>query len=420
MKNLLIVKLSSLGDVIHTLPAAQALRQAYPEAHLAWAVDRAHAAVLHDQPWLNEVIEHDRRSLRTYSQFIRRLRRTNWDAAIDFQGLFRSSVTTWLSGAPRRVGYSPGREWSHWFYNDRAASATLEQHAVDRYYQLASHLGGWLDGMPLVRPYLTGDPPRPWHNGPRLFPLPVGDADRLAAAQWLAGYGCLSERQRLVVLHAHARRSANLWPASQFAQLARLLHSRGNVQVVVTGGPQAKSICDEVAARSGVDVWRADGQLSLMASVELIRRAAVMVTCDSGPMHLAASVGTPIVALFGATNPLRTGPYCTNAIAIDRCLPCGHCKGKTCPRKLDPPQCMVEIGVEEVFAAVQRQLSLHCKPLHDSPFSEHPQQNSLPFQEFHTNTPPFQGGAGGGSLSSPHFPSPEKSAAARVIERPFA
>lgn len=356
MKNLLIIKLSSLGDVIHTLPAAQALRATFPDAHLAWGVERMHAAVLRGQPWLNEVIEHDRRNLRSYYDFIKRLRRTKWDAVIDFQGLLRSGATAWLSGAKRRIGHALCREQAHWFYNDRVPGSAHDQHAVDRYYHLATHLGARLDNMPLERPYLSGNAPKPWHDGPRLFPLSISDDDRNEAGRWLDQQGFDRQRDKLIIMHSHARRSANLWPTSKYAQLARLLRTRDDLRVVLTGGPAAQQLCDEIAAGAGGHVWRADGQMSLMASTELIRQAAVMVTCDTGPMHLAAAVGTPLVALFGPTNPVRTGPYCTNAIAIDRRLLCGHCKGKTCPRKLDPPQCMAEIEVSEVFAAIERQL----------------------------------------------------------------
>ncbi|MCE9544755.1 MAG: lipopolysaccharide heptosyltransferase I, partial [Planctomycetia bacterium] len=94
MRSLLIVKLSSLGDVIHTLPAAQALRRAFPSVHLGWAIDRAHAGILARQTWLDEVIEHDRRNVRTFADFIRRLRQRQWDVAVDFQGLLRSGLVT--------------------------------------------------------------------------------------------------------------------------------------------------------------------------------------------------------------------------------------------------------------------------------------------------------------------------------------
>ena len=378
MKNLLIIKLSSLGDVIHTLPAAQALRRAYPHAHLAWGVERIHAAVLRGQPWLDEVIEHDRRSLRTYFDFIQRLRRTKWDAVIDFQGLVRSGATAWLSGAKRRIGHAHCKEPAHWFYNEKVPLGTLDQHAVDRSYHLATHLGARLDGMPLDRPYLSAQPPVPWHDGPRLFPLCIGDDDRQAAEQWLAQQGHDRQRHKLIIMHSHARRSANLWPTRKYAQLARLLRTRDDLRVILTGGPAAQHLCDEIAAGAGGLVWRADGRMSLMASTELIRQAAVMVTCDSGPMHLAAAVGTPLVALFGPTNPVRTGPYCTNAIAIDKRLPCGHCKGKICPRKLDPPQCMAEIEVAEVYAAIERQLAISQSPLVQSSSGVSAETASIP------------------------------------------
>ncbi|MCE9544416.1 MAG: glycosyltransferase family 9 protein, partial [Planctomycetia bacterium] len=310
------------------------------------------------QTWLDEVIEHDRRNVRTFADFIRRLRQRQWDVAVDFQGLLRSGLVTRLSGARRRIGFAPSKEHAHWFYNERVRLTTWNQHAVDRYYELAQHLGASLPGMPLARPYMTGGPPNPESIGPQLFPVHPTDEDRRQVQDWLSAQGFEANRQRLVAIHPHARRTANLWPTERFSELARQLAARDDLRVVLIGGPAASGMCDQIARGSGDRIWRADGRFSMLGSAELLSHTAVMVTGDTGPMHLAAAVGTPMVTLFGPTDPMRTGPYCTNAVVIDKRIPCGHCKGKHCPRHLDPPECLEIITVSEVAAAVERQLAL--------------------------------------------------------------
>ena len=127
--------------------------------------------MLANQPWLDELIVWNRGTWRALWDFIGQLRKTDWNLAIDFQGLFRSGLMTWLSGANQRVGYSPTREKSHWFYNQRVPLPTMERHAVDRYADLAFHVGAEAENVPLDRPYVECRPPHPSNVGRELFPL---------------------------------------------------------------------------------------------------------------------------------------------------------------------------------------------------------------------------------------------------------
>jgi heptosyltransferase-1 len=370
---ILIVKLSSLGDVIHTLPAAQALRRKFPQAHLAWAVERAHAGVLRDQECFDELIEWSRGTWRNYLAFLRRLRATKWDLAIDFQGLCRSGFVTWASGARRRIGYDATRERAHWFYNERIAPPTEPLHAVEKSLQLIEPLGVRLDGVPLTRSYLA--PPvigagyapgtiertdsahapvfRGAHDteGRPLFPLSIRSAERTAVDAWLAAHRFDARSHKLVVLNPHCRKAANIWPAERYTQLAARLLERPFVRVVISGGPVAKELCDEITAPLGDKVWRADGAFTLLGSAELIRRADLFITGDTGPMHIAAAVGTPIIALFGPADPLKTGPYMTDAVVLTKRLPCAPCFAKQCPLGHRPAKCMTDISVDDVTTA---------------------------------------------------------------------
>ena len=355
--SILIVKLSSMGDVIHTLPAAQALRAAHPKARLGWAVERAHAELLTRQSWLDEVVVWDRGTWPAALDFARRLRQGRWEVAIDFQGLLRSGLIAWLSGARRRVGYAPSAEQAHWFYNERVALETMERHAVERSAQLAEHLGAHCIDVPLARPYLQGAIVPLVPADGQLFPLPSNESEQVEVDRWLARRGFDPTQDRLVVLNPHCRKDANRWPAAQYAKLAGRLLEVPGTRVVLSGGKVASQLCDEIASPHGGAVWRSDGQFGLLGSAELFRRAAVVVTGDTGPMHIAVATGTPVVALFGPANALRTGPYATDAIVLNRHLDCAPCFARKCPLKYNPPRCMELITVNEVFDAVLSRLA---------------------------------------------------------------
>jgi lipopolysaccharide heptosyltransferase II len=366
MQNLLIVKLSSLGDVIHSLPAVQALRRRFPEARITWAVERAHAGVLRGTDLVDELIEWNRGTYAEFFAFIRKLRAQKWDLAIDMQGWQRSGFVTWLSGAKRRMGFSPAGEWSHMYYNEKVPAPRItELHAVERWLKLVEPLGAKFEGLPLRRGYMSqgDDLVQLDHPGRarapaahEMFPLPIAAADHAAVDRWLADHYVVAGRDSLVVLNPHCRKEANMWPAECYAALAEKLIAAGR-KVVLTGGPVAKPLCDEISARTEGRVLRSDGQLSLLGSAELIRRSDLFVTGDTGPMHIAAAVGTPIIALFGPALPLKTGPYAADAIVINKHLPCAPCFARKCPLGHDVPKCMTDITVDEVFRIATQRLT---------------------------------------------------------------
>ena len=363
MQRILIVKLSSMGDVLHVLPAAQALRQRFPQAHLAWVVESRHAEILRNQPWLDEVIEWQRgQGLGEFVSLIRRLRQHKFDLAVDFQGLFRSGLIARLSGAPRRMGYLLGREKAHWFYTDRVPLASWDRHAVDRYHDLVAGLGAALPEMPLDRPYLDGRAPITNTTGRQLFPLQPSDADRQEVDAWLERHQIDTSRDDLVLLNPDCRREANRWPAENFAQLATQLAARPQTKVALLAGPNAKELCDSIQEQTAPEVLRADGAFGLLGAAELIARADILVTGDTGPMHLAAAVETPPIALIGATHELRTGPYSADATILKSGKDCSPCYAKRCPLGHNPPACQLEITVDQVYAAVESRLATQQTP----------------------------------------------------------
>jgi heptosyltransferase-1 len=338
---ILIVKLSSLGDVIHTLPAGQLLRGAFPDATIGWAVERAHAGILERQAWLDEPIVWERGTRRGLFNFLRRIRAGRWDVAIDFQSLLRSALVSRASGAQRVFGYSPAKECAHWLYHRRLPLATMERHAVDRSLELARR----------VIEQLGAQAPS-YHSLSRPFPLTPSANDQSQVDEWLRRHR-FRAGERLALLNPHCRKDANRWPAERFTELAKQLLDAG-WRVALVGGGVAREVCDAIAAPLGERLWRADGAFGLLATAELIRRADAFVTGDTGPMHIAAGMGTPIVALFGPANPVRTGPYSELAQVIQRPLACSPCYARNaCPLGHAVPPCMAEISVDEVFTAVQ-------------------------------------------------------------------
>jgi ADP-heptose:LPS heptosyltransferase len=172
----------------------------------------------------------------------------------------------------------------------------------------------------------------------------------------LARHGFDPLRHRLVLLNPHCRKDANRWAIERYIALAKRLLELDGVRVAVTGGAVSASLADQISQALGDRIWRADGKFSLLGSAELFSKSGVLVTGDTGPMHIAVAVGTPVVALFGPANSLRTGPYATDVIVLDKRLRCAPCYARSCPLRYDPPLCMDSISVDEVYQAVLQPL----------------------------------------------------------------
>jgi heptosyltransferase I len=354
--HILIVQPGPLAEVLHALPAVEALRSALPEARLVWAVDEAQAAIPRAHEAIDEVVACPRGHWLRSLQFARHLRRTAWDVAIDFQGSWRAGLITGLSRARRRIGYTPSLELAHLFYNERVPLETFDRHAVERCLALAAHLGA-ASPPPVNRPYLRDAAPASPAAAPRRSAICPSDDDRAAVDTWCARRGFDGHRQQLVVLNPHSHRAAHRWPAEKFTLLARRLLRMPGVRVALVGGAGSRAVCDEVAAPLGDALWRADGRFDPVALSVLLSRASLVVSGDSGPLHLAVAVGAPVVGLFGASHPLRTGPYASEAVVLERHLHCSPCFARRCPLKYDPPLCLDEISVDRVYAAALARLS---------------------------------------------------------------
>jgi lipopolysaccharide heptosyltransferase I len=300
-----LVKLSSLGDVVHALPVAATLKAARPDARLTWIAERREAAVLRGHPALDEVVVADTRgwrrarrpraalaALQEARQTVARLRAARFDVALDLQGLFKSAALAAASGAPLRVGFARGwgREpLSALLTNRHVTPPPAARHVVEQYLALLEPLG-------------IGER--------RLeFRLPAEPAAESRIDEWLAGAG-LKPQRRLVVLNPGAGRPDKRWPVTHFATLAARLVHDADAHVVVVWGPGEEAAARVIVEGAGV------GSRPLLAPptdldalIALLRRASVVVAADTGPLHLAAALGTPCVGLYGPTSAARNGPY---------------------------------------------------------------------------------------------------------------
>jgi lipopolysaccharide heptosyltransferase I len=297
-----LVKLSSLGDVVHALPVAAALKAARPRARLAWIVERREAALLRDHPALDEVIVADTRgwrrartpaAARAVLADVRALRRrlAGWrfDVALDLQGLMKSGIITAACGAPQRIGFVAGwgREPLHaLFVNRRVQPLPGARHVVEQY-------------LALLEPLAVADRRAE-------FRLPVAPVVAARMDEWLAAAG-LKPQRRLVVLNPGAGRADKRWPVEHFAVLAGRLAREADAQVLVVWGPGEDGAARAIVDGSGVGTLAPPTDLD--ALLALLRRASVVVAADTGPLHLAAALGTPCVGLYGPTSAERNGPY---------------------------------------------------------------------------------------------------------------
>lgn len=350
--NILIVKTSAIGDVIHTLPALWSLRAHYPDAYIAWLVEEAAADLLTGHPALNRVLVAGRktwladlraghllRALREFVQFVGLLRDTRYDLVIDFQGLLKSALWVFLAKGVRKVGFGRGMEHAEHSYlvlNEPVPAVDMEQHAIDRSLLLLKGIGIPAAGI--------------------RYELPLSAEHESEAASLLHASG-VGEQDRLVAINPMARWPTKLWEPASFATLADRLEREG-VRVVFTGGLQDRSSIDAIGRLMTSRNRRLDGKTDLKTLAAIYRRAQVLVTTDSGPMHLAAAVGTSVVALFGPTAPWRTGPYGKNHIVLRAGITCSPCFKKQClTTEYEERACMKRLSVDQVAGAVLEKLA---------------------------------------------------------------
>ncbi|MCU0786215.1 MAG: lipopolysaccharide heptosyltransferase I [Verrucomicrobia bacterium] len=351
--NILIVKMSAIGDVIHTLPALTTLRRHQPEAQITWLVEEAAAEIIRGHAALNRVLVWPRRQwvaafrqgrflalLRQIQTFLRELRDTEYDLVIDFQALAKSALWVALARGKRKAGYGPGMrhdERSYLVLNERVPVTDPNAHAIERNLRL-------LEGLGFARTTLD-------------YGLPLSPADDTEARALLKMAG-MDADQPFVAINALTRWPTKNWTEAGFACVADAL-AQHHIPCVFTGARGDAPALDAVATQMRTPIRRLDGRTSLKTLAAVFHRAAVVVSTDTGPMHLAVAAGTPVIALFGPTSPGYTGPYGAQHTILRAGVECSPCFKRGCETtRYEKHACMRRIPPKDVIAAVLQ----HLKP----------------------------------------------------------
>ncbi|MBS1706179.1 MAG: glycosyltransferase family 9 protein [Armatimonadetes bacterium] len=287
---ILVVKLSAIGDCLHATPVAQALREGHPNSFLGWAVHLHCAPVITGNPHLNKIHRWDRRrSWTALIQFARLLRREHYDIALDLQGLFKSGLVTRLSGAKRRYGPTDAREKATLFYTNRIPPP-VDPHIIDIYLRRAESVGArW-------------DTPPPMH-------IPFSNREREYAAMLLSEAGHHPD-QPVVFLNPSAGKTFKQWPPERFARVGEALVAETGALCIVTGSPGDRHLESLLmgALHTPKGIVSMVGRTTLLQLAALFEQGNLFIGGDTGPMHISTAVETPVLALFGPTNPVRLGP----------------------------------------------------------------------------------------------------------------
>jgi heptosyltransferase I len=339
-RRILLVRLGALGDIVHAIPVAAAARRAFPDARIDWLVSAKHREILELVPVLDERIAINDRGdadggLPLWSA-IGRLRRAAYDVAIDMQGLLKSALLARVSGADAVIGLNGSyvREGLARFLYTQTYDPGCQglydpaerRHIVDINLGLLSPLG--VSSPAAEFPIEHGDPSIAQHV-----------IDEIGA--------------RYAVLNPSAGWPNKRWPAERFGAIADHLQRRHGLPSIVLWGPGEEALAGEVV-RASNGAARQAPRTTVAALVEMLRPAALMVSGDTGPTHIAAAVGTPLVALYGPTRAQQNGPLSADDIAISRFECCECQRLRRCVRE---SMCLLDVGIDEVADAVDQRLS---------------------------------------------------------------
>lgn len=343
---ILVIRLSAIGDVVRVLPAVAALRNAFPSAQIDWAVENTAADILRENPLLDRLFVFDRgprwlQSALLFWNLMRRLRDQQYDIAIDFHGIFKSGLLLRATQAPRRIAFAPprAREGSHRFANEWAMLSAPIMNRVDENLELCSTI--------------TGD------NEPIRYHFQIDkqinvDVFRTVTEQ-------RKNRPWLALVHAPVDRPEKRWPAERFAKLIDMLMEDGRFDVVLTHGPGQRQMLTTILLKCKHEPIVPPQCESLREFAGLASKASLYIGTDTGPMHIAAAVGTPVVAVFGGTSPLMHSPVGASSRVLG---------GVTLGDRMDRVSLEASVDVleavkmEEVYAAAVELLNQSGVPHH--------------------------------------------------------
>ncbi|MDW8321527.1 MAG: lipopolysaccharide heptosyltransferase II [Armatimonadota bacterium] len=336
-----IVKLSSIGDVVHALPVSAALKRSFPHLQIAWITEERCAEMVTGNPYLYEVItipgkawRHSAWHPHTWKevrQVVGTLRSRQFQLVIDLQGLLKSAVVAWLTGAPIRIGYHWQREGA-WLFNRVVPRAPSSVHVVQEYLDVARYLGA--------------------ETEPVEFPLYIPpEADEKVC--------CLLEEEgiepsdRFISINPSAGQPFKRWRTERWAELITQIDRQHRIPVVLVGGKADRPLVEEIRSRTPAPFADTVGRTNLKELAAILRRSVVHLCGDTGSAHISVALGRPVIGLYGPTNHLRTAPYGQQHRIITHKHECPVCNRH--PRR-EHSDCMDMITVSEVMDTLQRTL----------------------------------------------------------------
>jgi heptosyltransferase I len=364
-RKILLIKLSAVGDVIHTIPVLNKLRRRYPSAQLDWLVTPAIGELLRHHPALSNVIEFARDDWSkpwtptpfvSYARLAAKLRAGGYDLVVDMHGQFRTAVFTLATGAPVRIGFDRPRA-KVWEASPRSFSAEARKHAWQ-----GAREGSWLAythhipvptlDLHAVDRYLNVGPLLGLEAGPPDFSLPIPPAatariESLLHDNGVAGAPLLTMAPGTIWETKH-------WDSDKFADVARHFLQKG-FAVALMGSARERDVCEEVArlAPGALDVA---GETTLTELAALIRRSTISLTNDSGPMHMAVALDRPVVSVFGPTDPIWIGPYGRADAVLRAGVPCSPCFLRQLSRCPNDHVCMTNVSARSVIERIEHVL----------------------------------------------------------------
>jgi heptosyltransferase-1 len=335
-RKILIIKPSSLGDVVHSLPFLNAVRTGFPEAEIHWVIAKGFEGLLEGHPMINKLwiinkdawknIKNVGSTVKEIEFLFKDLKKEHFDLVVDLQGLLRSGVITAATGAPVRVGFSEAREGSRVFYTHKV-NGGKDIHAVDRYLRIAA--------------FLECD------TSDICFPFPM---DNQSSSSIFHPLSLIPHPSKdYAVLVPGARWKTKRWPPENFGKLS----SKLPLSTVIVGSKKDMDIANKIIAQSNGNSISLAGKTDLKELIEVMRGARFVVSNDSGPMHIASALGIPVFAIFGPTDPSKTGPYGKGHTVIREDIPCSPCL----KRKCSDIKCMNSLPAKKVYEMIKsRQL----------------------------------------------------------------
>ena len=330
-KRILIVLHGSIGDVTRALPLAAILRRGFPQAFLAWSIEPACAPLLRGNSAIDEVFLFDRRNWKNAGKFMARVRAGNFDVSIDLQRIFKSGLIAWWSGARRRLGFHrrDSKEFNWIFNNLHIPEYGEEIPKLEHYLKFADYLG-------IERGRLQWD-----------FAL---TEEEQAAVELRLG----KNRRPFAVLFVGTRWQSKQWFPFQMSECAEHLQRIHDLEVVLLGGKDDSKTAQEVESLSPMKLVNLVGQMSLREAIGVIQQAKLAIGPDTGLMHIAAAVRTPVISLWGATRPQRTGPFGFGELVLQGKAPCVPCQRRSCSIGRI---CLQSITTEQIAAKIRAALA---------------------------------------------------------------